>query len=95
MITYKQWTTADPSELISQTAILEEFIYEMCDKLDRLTVHSYIAKSQATYLKESAIGKEEVIAPGDFAENYKFLIQDEIQSYHWNQRQYTLHPIVI
>ena len=52
MITYKQWTTTDPSELISQTATLEEFIDEMCDELDRLTVHSYIAKSQATYLKD-------------------------------------------
>ena len=97
MITYKQWTTTDRSELISQTATLEEFIDEMCDKLDRLTVHSYIAKSQATYLKglKSAIGMEEVIVLGDFAENYKFLIQDEIQSYHWNQRQCTLHPIVL
>ena len=31
----------------------------------------------------------------DFAENYKFLVQDEIESYHWNQKQCSLHPIVV
>ncbi len=29
----------------------------------------------------------------DFAENFKFVIQDKIQSYHWSQHQCMLHPI--
>ena len=32
---------------------------------------------------------------GDFAEIYRFVVQDEIQSFHWNKTQGTLHPIVI
>ena len=32
---------------------------------------------------------------GDFAENYTFVVQDEIQSYHWCKKQCSLHPIVI
>ena len=66
---------------------MEEFIEVLCEKLDAITAHSYIAKSQANYLKELKDNLEhtEVIVLGDFAENYKFLIQDEIQSYHWNQ----------
>ena len=32
---------------------------------------------------------------GDFAENYTFSIQDEIQSYHWHKQYCTLHPIVL
>ena len=32
---------------------------------------------------------------GDFAENYQFVVQDEIQSFHWNKTQATLHPTVI
>ena len=96
-ITYKQWTTADRAELISVTATVEGFIEVLCEKLDAITAHSYIAKSQANYLKELKDNLEhtEVIVLGDFAENYKFLIQDEIQSYHWNQKQCTLHPIVV
>ena len=32
---------------------------------------------------------------GDFAENYHYLIQDEIQSYHWSKEYCTLHPVVV
>ena len=32
---------------------------------------------------------------GDFAENYTFPIQDEIQSYHWHKQYCTLHPVVL
>lgn len=31
----------------------------------------------------------------DFAENYSFILQDEIQGYHWNNGQATIHPFVI
>ena len=30
----------------------------------------------------------------DFAENCQFLIQDEIQSYHWSKEYCMLHPVV-
>ena len=28
-------------------------------------------------------------------ENHNFLVQDEVQSYHWNSQQCTLHPVII
>jgi hypothetical protein len=28
----------------------------------------------------------------DFAENYSFVVQDEVQSFHWNNTMVTLHP---
>ena len=31
----------------------------------------------------------------DFAENYSFVIEDEVQGFHWNNIQATVHPIVI
>ena len=31
----------------------------------------------------------------DFAENYAFIVQNEIQSFHWNNQQCTLHPAVV
>ena len=37
----------------------------------------------------------EVIVLGDFAENYQFLVQDQIQSYHWSKEQCTLHPLIV
>lgn len=31
----------------------------------------------------------------DFSENFTFVVQDEIQSYHWVNAQAALHPFVI
>jgi hypothetical protein len=31
----------------------------------------------------------------DFAENYSFVIQEEVQSYHWTNAQATIHPLCI
>ena len=44
--------------------------------------------------KESLLPNEAIVL-GDFAENYQFIIQDEIQSYHWSKEYCTLHPIVV
>ena len=30
----------------------------------------------------------------DFAKNYSFVVQDEVQGFRWNNLQATLHPIV-
>ena len=32
---------------------------------------------------------------GDLAENYQYLVQDEIQSFHWSKEYCTLHPLII
>ena len=37
----------------------------------------------------------ECLILADFAENYHFIIQDEIQSCHWSKESCTLHPICI
>jgi len=34
----------------------------------------------------------EVLVVMDFAENYSFVVQDEVQSFHWNNTMVTLHP---
>ena len=41
------------------------------------------------------MNSETVICLGDFAENYKYVIQDEIQSFHWSNDQCTLHPLIL
>ena len=61
-----------------------------------LTGHSYISKCQSRYLKKlkSEIDTSTVLFLGDFAENYLFVIQDEIQGFCWNNSQCTIHPVV-
>ena len=96
-IEFKQWTTTDRTELVHNALLVDEFIKELCEKLDKITSHSYIAKSQAKYLADlkDNLKENEAIVLGDFAENYQFLIQDEVQGYHWSKKYYLLHSIVI
>jgi len=54
---------------------------------DMSSVQFYIDTKQD--LKE---GKVLVVC--DFAENYSFVVQDEIQSFHWNSEITTVHPLV-
>ena len=39
--------------------------------------------------------QEEFVVTCDFSENYTFVLQDEVQSHHWNAQQATIHPFVI
>jgi hypothetical protein len=96
-IEYKQWKTADRADLLHMTETTTDFINILIEKLQKLTTHSYIAKCQAVYLKnvKNELTCNEVVVLGDFAENYQFVVQDEIQSFHWNKTQATLHPIVV
>ena len=48
------------------------------------------------YLKKlkSEIDSSTVLFLGDFAKNYQYVIQDEVQGFHWNNSQCILHPFV-
>ena len=37
----------------------------------------------------------EFLVLADFSENYSFVVQDEVQGFHWNNSQATIHPFVI
>lgn len=96
VITFKQWTTVDRTQLTSQQLPVSEFIDLLSSKLLTLIPHHYISHSQSSYLKKrkELINKNEVIILMDFAENYSFHVQDEAQGYHWTHQTCTVHPVV-
>ena len=96
-VTFAQWQTTDRANLINQTTSLNEFIELLATKINNLTTHSFIAKSQSQYLKNQKenLSRDTCIVMLDFAENYAFMVQNEIQSFHWNNQQCTLHPAVV
>ena len=68
----------------------------------RLTISLLIPlspKKQSRYLKgrKIEISNTSCIILLDFAENYHYIVQDQIQGYgyHWNKDQCTLHLVVI
>ena len=83
--------------MVIQQESVEDYIDLIVRNLEKIITHSYIAKAQAKYLKERKQDLEEETALflGDFAENYRFILQDKVQGFHWNNSQCTLHPVVI
>lgn len=59
--------------------------------------HAFLAFQQNSFLQElkSNLEADKYIVQCDFAENYSFILQDEIQGYHCNNGQATIHPFVI
>ena len=96
-VTFNQWQTTDRPTIITQSTDDTNYIQQLVDVIDHLTSHSYIAKSQGQSLKKlkSELPRNECIVLLDFAENYKYVVQDEVQSFHWNNQQCTLHPVVL
>ncbi|XP_046591732.1 uncharacterized protein LOC124293708 [Neodiprion lecontei] len=96
-ISYKRWTHTDRSVLETIAQETERFLETLKEQTIVLKKHDFIAKQQSAYLKDrkSRLQPGEFLVLGDFAENYAFVVQDEIQSFNWNNNQATIHPFVV
>ena len=96
-ITFSQWDSTDRTTLVTHVAPVDEFVDFLVYAIDSLSTHSFVARSQARYLKsrKEQIDHSTCIVLLDFAENYHYIVQDEVQGFHWNKDQFTLHPVVI
>ena len=72
------------------------FYWRIFEKLENLRRHDFIAKQQSNFLHEQkeTLKEGEFLVIGDFTENFSFVVQDEAQSFHWNNSMATLHPFV-
>lgn len=96
-VTYKQWVTVDRSELTMMTEDADDFIENLCNDIWDLTLHECIRQKQSAFLSQlkMSLPNNNIIIIGDFAENYKCIIQDSIQSAYFSSVQITLHPFVM
>ena len=64
--------------------------------LKKLTIHDFTAKMQARFVQETKeqLKDCEYFVFADFLENYSFIVQHGIQSFHWNNGSATVHPFV-
>ena len=97
VITYQQWETTDRCTMPTLVSSPSDSIENLADAIDKLTAHSFISKCQSKYLasRKSCLDQKSCIVLLDLAENYHFHVQDEIQGFHWNQSQCTIHPVVL
>ncbi len=75
----------------------DEFVETLCEKLEKLQSHSFIATQQSQFYEEckASLKPDEVVVSADFSENYAFVLQDAAQGFHWNNSQCTIHPFVV
>jgi hypothetical protein len=64
----------------------------MKPKLQNYVKHNFVAKWQDEQCRQMMknLPADVIISHIDFAENYSFMIQDEIQSMHWHSTQVTI-----
>ncbi|KYN01836.1 hypothetical protein ALC62_07308 [Cyphomyrmex costatus] len=95
-VEFKLWQTVDRSTLRTQKMATDEFLDEFSRCLSALKPHHFIAKQQATYIsaRKESLRRGDVLVQMDFSENYAFIVQDAAQSFHYNNDQCTVHPIV-
>lgn len=97
-VEFKTWTKGPNTELTTITEGVEDFKMRLYDEVPKIAVHHFIMKKQSDFLntlKERLKTEDSIVITVDFAENYSFVIQDEVQSFHWNNQQATLVPFVI
>ena len=98
-IQFQQWQSTDRTTIVNMFMSHTEFIEFTACKVDQLTSHSYIAKTQAKYLSLLKIRLPSIpatcIVLADFAENYSMVVQDAVQGWHWTKQQCTIHPLVM
>ena len=75
----------------------DDCVDDLIDKLSNLQRHSFIATQQSRFMREIKEGPMDgqVLVICDFAKNYSFVLQDEIQGCHWTNSQATIHPFVV
>lgn len=97
-ISFYQWVSTDRTDLLK---LCEPFT-SFCDRIRRyipkIALHCYINNQQYQFIENLTnrlITEKAIIAKVDFGQNYAFLIQDAVQSYHWSPPQATIHPFAL
>lgn len=96
-VTFQQWVTRNRISLQTCVMPAEEFGEQIIHQLQQMKTHHFISKEQSRYLCDlkDQLSPAEAVAILDFAENYSFIVQDAPHAYHWENRQATIHPIVV
>ena len=95
-VEFKQWTSTDRATLETRVLQVDEFVDCFITMMKKLVVHDFTAKMQSSFMqqKKESLKEGEFLVIADFSENFSFVVQDEVQSFHWNNSSATVHPFV-
>ena len=83
-------------ELVAESHTAATLVEAILTSLDGYRRHIFTKRRQAQFLKDKKLNLEEseVIIKMDFAENYSFVVQDEVQSHYYNRDQCSVFTVV-
>ena len=94
-VTFQWWSDGTLSEVRKPPA---EFI-DLCNStIEKFLPHSFVARHQFLHFETTKdnLDRDEVLILSDFAQNYSFITQNEVQSAYWKTKeQSSLIPFVV
>ena len=97
--TWSLWITSNNHvELQHFTGSFRSLIDTLNDRWSSFVTHTYTTRQQRDYIKAIKLTSSFttfVVTQVDFAENFSFVVQKEIQSAYWNKKQATLYTVVV
>lgn len=97
IIKWKHWRNVENRIVLTQTeGSLSDLLYELDAQLPFFKRHFFVKRSQQNYFetRKKYIKAGDLVLQIDFAENYRIIFQNEIQSAHFSYRQVTIFTCV-
>lgn len=94
---WKHWRKVEDRIALTHTeGSLSDLLYELDAQLPFFKRHFFVKRSQQYYfeMKKRNIMAEDLVLQIDFAENYRLIFQNEVQSAHFTYRQVTIFTCV-
>ena len=96
---WSSWKTSNRKVDFNQIrGTITSLLNEIDEKWTLFLLHNYSNREQRTYINDLRLRSSNssyVVVQLDFAENYTFIRQREVQAAHWNNQQATLFTIHI
>lgn len=96
-VKWQRWRkVGDRITLTCTTAPLCDLVHELEVELPLFKQHFYVKRAQQSYFqsKKHNLNPDELVLQIDFAENYRLVSQNEVQSAHFSYRQVTIFTCV-
>jgi hypothetical protein len=91
-------TTNNHVELQHFTGSFRSLLDQLNSRWLSFVTHTYVTRQQREYIKKIKLTSSLTtfaVVHVDFAENFGFITQKEIQSAYWNKKQVTIYTVVI
>ena len=97
-VSYWTWTVKDGRcQLVKEKIIIECLLKNVKARLKKFRVHHFVKTRQAAFLSDKIkhLQVGECLVQLDFAENFAFTLQDEVQSHYYSRDQCSILTCVV